>query len=156
MLKQIVISALTGRLQQRVHRLRRGLTLGARGVVLDAENRVLLVRHTYSPGWLFPGGGVEYGETAELALARELLEEAAITYEGRPTLFGFYSNHARFPGDHLALYVIRKFRQGAWRPSAEIADAQFFAPGELPPDTTPATRRRLAEVAEGRAPDWHW
>ena len=39
-------------------RFARGMTLGVRGVVLDSENRVFLVKHTYVSGWQLPGGVV--------------------------------------------------------------------------------------------------
>lgn len=130
-------------------RLRRPATLGVRGIVCDDAGRVLLVRHTYSKGWHLPGGGVESGETALDAIIRETAEEGGVMASAPPTLIGFYANHANFPNDHIALYRFGAWQSCAPRVGNEIAERGFFSHDALPEDTTPGTRRRLAEAFDG-------
>lgn len=138
-------------------RLARPMTLGVRAVVLDAENRVFLVRHTYVPGWHLPGGGVEAGETLRDALEKELREEANIVLNGPAELVGMYFNNRVSRRDHVAVYVVRNFTQTAPRlPDREIAECGFFALDALPPNTVRGTRDRLAEVLDGAARSEIW
>jgi 8-oxo-dGTP pyrophosphatase MutT (NUDIX family) len=138
-------------------RFARGMTLGVRALVIDAEGRVFLLRHTYVSGWQFPGGGVEPGETIGEALARELFEEGNIEILEPPSLRGIYFNARASRRDHVAFFVLRSFRQkSAPRPNSEIAATGFFALEALPEDTTAATRARIAEVLFGAAPSDRW
>ena len=133
------------------------MTLGVRGVALDDEGRVLLVKHGYTPGWHFPGGGVERGETCEAALRREMEEEACVIPEPPLALHGLFHNANVSPRDHVAVYVARRFRvAGERRPDGEILAARFFPLDALPEETTRATRARLAEILDGRplSPTW--
>ncbi len=136
-------------------RLSRPLTAGARVMVIDEKDRVLLVRHTYMPGWYLPGGGVDGGETMRKAAARELWEEVGVTPREELTFFGLYANFAEFKSDHVALFVLRKFEQEE-RPNREIAEFGFFGPNALPADTSKATRARIREVREELPPPDYW
>ena len=137
--------------------VRKRLTVGVPAVLVDGD-KVLLVKHTYTPGWQFPGGGVEPGETAEAAAAREALEETGYLAEGRPQLAGLYLN--RIAGgrrDHVALYVWHSFRkQRPFRPNLEIAQCQWFDMNDLPPDVGQGTARRIREIVEGTPPAAEW
>lgn len=138
-------------------RFARGMTFGVRAVVLNEQGEVFLIRHTYVPGWHFPGGGVEVGETAELSLERELVEEAGLVATERPILHGLFFNRGVSRRDHVAVYVLRRFRiESIKQPDREIAEAGFFALDRLPEGTTPATRRRLAEILSGQRPAKEW
>ena len=138
-------------------RFARGMTLGVRAVVLDSENRVFLVKHSYVSGWHLPGGGVEAGETFRDALQRELAEEGRIELTGEPALHGLFFNSHVSRRDHVAVYLVRHFRQDRLpEPNREIVACGFFEAAGLPAETTSGTRLRIIEVIEGREPILTW
>lgn len=140
-----------------IWRVTRGLTLGAQGVVIDGRSRVLLVRHRYTAGWHFPGGGVERGETIANALARELGEEAGIVLTAPAELHGMFSQGEKFPGDHIAVYIVRAWEQPRVPVSnMEIAEQGFFALDDVPRDTDAGARARLAEIFDGAGVSEMW
>ncbi|MCC6890467.1 MAG: NUDIX domain-containing protein [Hyphomicrobiales bacterium] len=130
----------------------RGMTLGVRGLIIDEANRVFLIKHSYVAGWQLPGGGVEPGETLIDALIRELAEEGNIEPTAPPMLHGVFFNDRVSQRDHVAVFVLRAFRQTAPPvPTREIVAHGFFNLNELPNDTTAGTRARIIEVM-GAAP----
>jgi 8-oxo-dGTP pyrophosphatase MutT (NUDIX family) len=150
--KKLVVRSL-----QTYWRFTRGLTMGAQGVAIDPQRRIVLVRHTYRAGWHFPGGGVEKSETIGETVVRELSEEAGIVLDSTPQLFSIYANFAFFPSDHIALFVVRDWRQPIKpKPSNEIAEVGLFEIGRLPEETIAPVRRRLAEIMNGEPIQPYW
>ena len=90
-------------LRPSIWRRSRRITLGVQAAVVDSQRGVLLIRHGYRPGWHFPGGGVERGESIETALVRDTLEETGVVVEDM-RLFGLYTHFDVFPGDHIAVF----------------------------------------------------
>jgi 8-oxo-dGTP pyrophosphatase MutT (NUDIX family) len=151
------LEPLIRRLMHFYWRFSRAATMGARAMVIDGAGRIFLVKHSYVDGWHLPGGGVETGETLLGALARELAEEGNIQLTGPPVLHGMFFNGRVSRRDHVALYVVREFRQeGMPQPNHEIVAHGFFAPDALPEDTGRATRARVAEVLRGAAVSELW
>lgn len=138
-------------------RLTRSVTLGVRAVVIDERGAVLLLRHSYVPGWHLPGGAVDAGESADAAVLRELFEETAVTPLTTPRLHALMLNRHLGARDHVAVYVVTHFAQGVARvPNREIVDIGFFPPHALPEGTSPATRRRIEEVLDGHPTPADW
>lgn len=135
----------------------RGLTIGVRAVVRSDEGKFLLVRHTYTQGWHFPGGGVEKGETAERALDHELRQETGLKLAGKPALHGVLFNRGVSKRDHVLVYLCDVEGDLPEKSSSmEILEVGFFSLDELPEGTDPGTERRMREIAEGleQAVEW--
>lgn len=129
----------------------RQMTIGSRCAVI-CDGQVLLVRHGYTAGWQFPGGGVDPGETIEQAARREVLEETGHEVVGPVRLHGMFHSTLYTNRDHVALFVASEARPV--RPfiaNREIAEIGWFGIDAPPPDISPATARRLEEIA-GRTP----
>lgn len=155
---QSLFARMRGRFFHYYFLMKRPMTLGVRAMVINkADNSVFLVRHTYVPGWYLPGGGVERGQTLRGALAMELMEEGNLTLTGEPELFGVYFNARSSIRDHVALFVCENWLQsGPRQPDREIAEAGFFKLDALPDGTTKSTKRRIAEVMQGRRGEEFW
>jgi len=133
-------------------RLRGARTLGVRGLVLDCDDRIALILHTYLDGWYLPGGGVQRGESYDRALARELSEEIGLGAFRIERLLGVYHDTLTLKDDHVVAYVVRT---DASTPPLRTADpfeiqaVAWFALDSLPEDLSPATARRIAEFKAG-------
>ena len=79
--KRAVMTALHRgrRLVGRVTGLR---TPSVQAIVITPGGRLVMVRHTYMPGWHFPGGGLRRGESPDDGILRELREEIGLTQWG--------------------------------------------------------------------------
>jgi ADP-ribose pyrophosphatase YjhB (NUDIX family) len=128
-------------------RLLRSVTVGVR-IMLIANRRIVLVRHTYHPGWQFPGGGVKWGESLAAAACREAHEEVGACLLRPPTLFGLYHNLGEGKSDHIALFLSEDFVLEQATDHWEIDECQSFALDELPADLGAGYRRRVREYLE--------
>jgi hypothetical protein len=68
-----------------------------------------------------------------------------------------FSNNANFPGDHIAVYLVRAWtREGDYRQRGEIAETGMFAPADVPATTDVGTRHRLNEIFRRAPISAHW
>lgn len=132
----------------------RELLPAAFAIVRDGLGRVLMVRRADDGYWELPGGRVEVGESASVAVVREVAEETGVTI--RVTgLAGVYSD----PGHVLAYPCGNVYQQfavcfHAFTPGSDArpdgdetsAVAWFDAEQATQLDMHPAMRQRLTDA----------
>lgn len=101
----------------------------AAAVIFDTQNRILLVKTTYNRfhPWGLPGGSLEYGETAEETLLREMWEETSLQIEIDRLLFV-----KTWAPDRVGLYYLCNITGGAFQPSDEVSELGYFHHEDLP------------------------
>lgn len=124
-------------------------------LVFNDEGKILLVKRKYPPGqgrWSIPGGHLEYGETLEEAVVRELEEETGI--KGIPECVIAIAEIIRYEGSEVKYHFIIvdflvKPIGGSLRISDESLDAGYYTIDDaLNLDLTQTTRDLLIRVKD--------
>lgn len=149
------LATLVNRVLRLYWRIRKPKTFGVRALVVGADGRLLLVKHTYARYWYLPGGGRKESEPPEEALARELREELGIRDVRVERHLATYFSEFEGKRDTVDVYVVRTAEPEKLQ-RLEIAAAQWFETTALPPDISPATLRRIQEYRGERdiGPAW--
>jgi 8-oxo-dGTP diphosphatase len=118
------------------------------GAVVFIEGQVLLVKRAHEPlagTWSLPGGAVELGETAQAAVAREMLEETGIVVEVGPVVDVvdriFLEEDGRVGYHFVVIDYLCRFRGGTLVAGSDVADVALVDPAGLEP-------YRLTEAAQ--------
>jgi ADP-ribose pyrophosphatase YjhB (NUDIX family) len=98
------------------------------------DGRILLVRRARAPGlglWSLPGGRVEFGESLEIALRREVMEETGLQID----IGGLAGWREVLPGANgsTAHFVIMSFAT-RWRAGETVLNEELDDFAWLPPD----------------------
>jgi 8-oxo-dGTP diphosphatase len=115
------------------------------GTIPEQDGRILLTRRAISPGqglWTFPGGFVDFGETAADGALRETFEETGLRVE-LTGLLNVYS----YPGAPVIIVYRARVTGGRLTPCAENDALEWMKPGEIPWETLafPSTREALRD-----------
>jgi ADP-ribose pyrophosphatase YjhB (NUDIX family) len=100
--------------------------------IIRFGDRVVLVRRKNEPyGWAIPGGFVDYGETLEDAVRREMREETGLELEGLEQ-FHSYSDPDRDPRRHCVSVVFTARGVGEPRAGDDATACRLVEPDAIP------------------------
>jgi 8-oxo-dGTP pyrophosphatase MutT (NUDIX family) len=132
------------------------LFVGARGVIIDNRNRLLLIQRSDNHRWAIPAGAMELGESIEECAIRETWEETGLRATSL-TPFAFYTNYTYTNGyGHTYQQILMSFRIHTWegelvRQTEESIDADFFPLDALPGPRSFIIEETLADLASFEA-----
>jgi len=100
-------------------------------VTIPGRGVVLIKRKNPPHGWALPGGFVDYGESLEEAVRREIMEETGLQLE-RLAQFKAYSDPGRDPRHHTVTVVFTAESVGVLHASDDAESASVFSSDRLP------------------------
>lgn len=101
-------------------------------VVIEVPGGIVLVKRKNPPfGWALPGGFVNYGESVEVAAAREALEEVGLKIRLKG-LLGVYSDPKRDPRYHVISIAFLAEAEGEPKAGDDAAEVGVFDQENLP------------------------
>ena len=105
----------------------------AAALLIGADGRTLLVRKRGTQAFMQPGGKIDAGETAAVALARELNEELGLTVQADQAAFlgEFSAQAANEPGFEVNCQLYRLDVAEAVAPAAEIEEIVWVDAGSV-------------------------
>lgn len=119
------------------------LMVGAGVLLLDKQDRVLLLKRSDNECWGIPGGSLEPGEVVEAAARRETLEETNLEI-GEMALFGVFSGpelYYKYPnGDevyNISITYLSRDWHGELKINGEHTEWEWFAASEIPENVSP-------------------
>ena len=124
------------------------------GTIPEQDGKILLTRRSINPSrglWTFPGGFVDFGETATDAAIRETFEETGLKVD----LTGLLNVYT-YPGAPVIIVYRARVLSGTLTPCDENDAFEWVAPAEIPWEQLafPSTREALREwvAARGEMP----
>ncbi len=131
------------------------LMVGSTVLVMDAHNRLLMMKRSDSGNWGVPGGAMELGETTEETARRELFEETGLEV-GELTLFGVFSGkelYYRYPsGEEVynvsIVYLAHDVHGIVKLFDGEHYDSQYFDLTDLPEKVSPPIKPILRKLLD--------
>ena len=128
--------------------IRRPRTFGAHALALTPENKVILVRLRYAPGWRFPGGGRSENEDSRHAVLRELREEIGMTGHGEVQVAAELEEGTDFKRDLASLLIVRDVRYTPRKWSWEVEEVMETRLDDLPAGLSPRMARWLEALED--------
>lgn len=127
------------------------LLVGAAMLVVDEQDRLLMMKRSDNQCWGIPGGAIEPGETLEIAVKRETFEETNLEIS-EMSLFGAFSGpelHYKYPnGDEVfnvsVVYLSRKWR-GRIKLNDEHSEWKWFTASDIPESISPPIKPVIAQ-----------
>jgi len=103
--------------------------------LIERDGNILLIkrgRDPYKGFWAIPGGHVDFDETVEQAVRREVKEETGLTVS-KLSLLGIYSDPGRHPKQVIAV-AYKVETTGEPEAGDDAEEFAWFSPDKLPPN----------------------